>query len=247
MKILLIGAGNMGGAILAGMDRSDVTVVEAYAQRAEELRALYPEIHVVESIPLLDGYVVILAVKPQSLSGIDFEGRARALISILAGTSLETLREKIEADAYIRAMPNLAALHQKAITSVTGDEVFREEALAILAGIGQAVWLESEAHLDIATGLGGSAPAWLALIAEALVAGAVEMGLPEETAQGYLPMLFEGTGALLSDESPATLRQRVSSPGGTTVAGLKALDQGGAYDAFVEAMHACYRRAQELS
>jgi pyrroline-5-carboxylate reductase len=247
MNILLIGAGNMGGAILAGMERDDVTVVEAYAPRAEELRGLYPEIEVVESIPALDGYVVILAVKPQSLSEIKFEGKARALISILAGTSLATLRENIEADAYVRAMPNLAALHQKAITSVTGDEVFKEKAMLILAGIGQTVWLESEEHLDIATGLGGSAPAWLALVAEALVAGAVEMGLPEETAQAYLPMLFEGTGALLSDESPTSLRQRVSSPGGTTVAGLKALNQAGAYDAFVEAMHACYRRAQELS
>jgi pyrroline-5-carboxylate reductase len=165
----------------------------------------------------------------------------------LAGTSIASLRAKIEAEAYIRAMPNLAALHQKAITSVTGDVSFREEALAILSGIGQAVWLESEEHLDIATGLGGSAPAWLALVAEALVDGAVEMGLPRETALVYLPMLFEGTGALLGEEDPAQLRARVSSPGGTTIAGLEALDRAGAHEAFVDAMRACYRRAQELS
>ena len=247
MKILLIGAGNMGGAILAGMDRSAVTVVEAYAPRADELRKMHPEVSVVEVIPSLEGFVVILAVKPQSLAGMAFEGRARALISILAGTSIASLRAKIEAEAYIRAMPNLAALHQKAITSVTGDVSFREEALTILSGIGQAVWLESEEHLDIATGLGGSAPAWLALVAEALVDGAVEMGLPRETALVYLPMLFEGTGALLGEEDPAQLRARVSSPGGTTIAGLEALDRAGTHEAFVEAMRACYRRAQELS
>jgi pyrroline-5-carboxylate reductase len=246
MDILLIGAGNMGGAILAGMDRAGVTVVEAYAPRAQALRDQYPEIEVVESIPPLDGYVVILAVKPQSLASIAFRGRARALISILAGTTLATLREKVEAEAYIRAMPNLAALHGKAVTSLTGDAEFKDEAMAILASIGQTIWLESEKHLDIATGLAGSAPAWLALAAEALADGAVDLGLPREAAMAYLPMLFEGVGALLAQEHPALLKDKISSPGGTTIAGLSALERHGVRDGFIDAMRAAYARAQEL-
>jgi pyrroline-5-carboxylate reductase len=246
MNILLIGAGNMGGAILAGMDRSHVTVVEAYAPRAEELRGLYPEITVVESIPSLDGYVVILAVKPQSLASIRFNGRARALISILAGTTLAKLRETIEAEAYIRAMPNLAALHGKAVTSVTGDEVFKDEAMMILGSIGQTIWLPNETQLDIATGLAGSAPAWLAMVAEALADGAVDLGLPRATAMAYLPMLFEGVGALLADEHPALLKDKIASPGGTTIAGVGALERHGVRDGFIDAMRAAYVRAQEI-
>ena len=246
MNILLIGAGNMGGAMLAGLDRTHVTVVEAYPPRAEELSKLYPEITLLDTIPSLDGYVVLLAVKPQSLAGMTFEGEAEALISILAGTPLATLREKIQARAYIRAMPNLAALKQKAVTSVTGDAHFKEQALEILSSIGQAIWLENETQLDIATGIGGSAPAWLALVAEALADGAVNMGLPRATSYAYLPMLFEGMGALLAEEHPALLKDRVMSPGGTTAAGYAKLEAAGTRDAFIEAMKACYERTQIL-
>ena len=246
MKLLLIGAGNMGGAMLAGLDRGDMTVVEAYAPRAEELKKLYPEITVLDTIPPLDGYVVILAVKPQSLGGMTFEGEAEALISILAGTPLSVLREKVHAKAYIRAMPNIAAIKQKAVTSVTGDVVFKDEALSILSSIGKAIWLENEKQLDIATGIGGSAPAWLALVAEALADGAVNLGLPRAVSYEYVAALMDGMGAMLSDQHPALLKDMVMSPGGTTAAGYAKLEEGGVRDAFIEAMSACYARTQEM-
>ncbi len=247
MKTLLIGAGNMGGAMLSGLDRSDMTVVEAYAPRADELRKLYPEITVTQSVPSLEGYVVILAIKPQSLESLETSGRADALISILAGTSIEKLRSKIDAKAYIRAMPNIAALKQKAVTSVTGDESFKDEALHILSSIGKAIWLESEKQLDIATGIGGSAPAWLALVAEALADGAVNLGLPRDKSYEYMAALFEGMGTMLVDHHPALLKDMVMSPGGTTAAGYAKLEEGGVRDAFIEAMKASYERSQELS
>jgi pyrroline-5-carboxylate reductase len=246
MKLLLIGAGNMGGAMLAGLDRSDMTVVEAYAPRAEELKKLYLEITVLETIPPLDGYVAILAVKPQTLGGMRFEGEAEALISILAGTPLTVLREKVPSRAYIRAMPNIAALKQKAVTSVTGDVVFKDEALSILSSIGKAIWLENEKQLDIATGIGGSAPAWLALVAEALADGAVNLGLPRAVSYEYVAGLMDGMGVMLSDQHPALLKDMVMSPGGTTAAGYVKLEEGGVRDAFIEAMSACYTRTQEM-
>lgn len=246
MKLLLIGAGNMGGAMLAGLDRRDMTVVEAYAPRAEELRRLYPEITVTDTIPSLEGYVVILAVKPQSLGSIRFEGEAEALISILAGTPLAVLREKVRARAYIRAMPNIAALKQKAVTSVTGDDSFKDEALSILSSIGTAIWLESEKQLDIATGIGGSAPAWMALVAEALADGAVNLGLPRAVSYEYVAALMDGMGALLEEEHPALLKDKVMSPGGTTAAGYAALEEGGVRDSFIKAMERCYDRSVAL-
>ncbi|WP_456433913.1 pyrroline-5-carboxylate reductase dimerization domain-containing protein, partial [Nitratifractor sp.] len=214
MKLLLIGAGNMGGAMLASLaGKYEITVVEVSQRRRDELARLYPEVRVVGEIPPLDGYVVILAIKPQSLESLQTRGEAEALISILAGTPLQRLREKISARAYIRAMPNIAALKGKAVTSVTGDAAFREEALAILSSIGTAIWLESERQLDIATGIGGSAPAWMALVAEALADGAVNLGLPREVSYRFVAALMDGMGALLADERPAELKDKVMSPG----------------------------------
>ena len=246
MKILLIGAGNMGGAMLSGLDRYDVTVVEAYAPRQEELKALYPNVTLLDSVPPLDGYVVILAIKPQSLESLVCKGEAEAAISILAGTALEKIKEKLKAKAYIRAMPNLAALKRKSVTSVCGDETFKEEALQLLSSIGKAIWLESEAQLDIATGIGGSAPAWIALVAEALSDGAVNIGLPRDKSYEYVAALMDGMGALLAEEHPAIIKDRVTSPGGTTIAGTAALEEGGVRDAFIKAVEVCYKRTKEI-
>lgn len=246
MKILLIGAGNMGGAMLPGLKKYDVTVVEAYPQRAKELKDIYPDIKIVNDIPKLDNFVVILAIKPQSLASLEVDGEAKALISILAGTPVSKLKAKIKAKKYIRAMPNVAALKAKAVTSVTGDREFKDEALEILSSIGKAIWLDSEKHLDIATGIGGSAPAWLAMVAEALSDGAVNLGLPRDVSYEYLGALFEGVGELLKDKHPALLKDMVMSPGGTTAAGYAALEEKGVRDAFIKAMKACYDRSREL-
>ena len=247
MKILLIGAGNMGGAMLSGLDHYDVTVVEAYAPRQAELQDLYPNVTVLDEVPLLDGFVVILAIKPQSLAGLISKGEAEAVISILAGTALDKIKEKIKAKAYIRAMPNLAALKRKSVTSVCGDASFKEQALQILSGIGKAIWLESEAQLDIATGIGGSAPAWIALVAEALSDGAVNIGLPRDKSYEYVAALMDGMGALLAEEHPAILKDKVTSPRGTTIAGTAALEAGGVRDAFIKAVEACYERTKGMS
>ncbi len=247
MKILLIGAGNMGGAMLSGLDHYDVTVVEAYQPRQMELRDLYPNVTLMDEIPSLDGFVVILAVKPQSLANLVSRGEAEAVISILAGTPLAKIQEKIKAKAYIRAMPNLAALKRKSVTSVCGDESFKEESLTILSAIGKAIWLESEAQLDIATGIGGSAPAWIALVAEALSDGAVNVGLPRDKSYAYVAALMDGMGALLEDEHPALIKDKVTSPGGTTIAGTAALEKGGVRDSFIEAVKVCYERTKALS
>ncbi len=247
MKILLIGAGNMGGAMLSGWKDRDVTVVEAYEPRAKELESLYPSIQILSQIPSLDGYVVVLAIKPQSLKTLETNGEAEAIISILAGTPLASIREKISAKAYIRAMPNMAALKQRAITSVTGDESFKDQALDLMSSIGKAIWLDSEEQLDIATAIGGSAPAWIAMVAEALSDGAVNMGLPRDKSYEIVAGLMDGMGALLSDEHPAIIKDKVTSPGGTTIAGIEALEKGGVRASFIDAVKACYDRTKKLS
>lgn len=247
MKILLIGAGNMGVAMLSGLSDYDVTVVESYAPRVEELVNMYPNITILNEIPPIKGFVVILAIKPQSLGSLKCDGEANAVISILAGTALVSIKQKISAKAYIRAMPNLAALKKRSVTSVCGDVSFKEDALSILSTIGKAIWLDSEQQLDIATGIGGSSPAWIAMVAEALSDGAVKIGLPRDKSYEIIAALMDGMGALLEDEHPAIIKDKVTSPGGTTIAGNAALEKGRVRDSFIEAVEACYERTKELS
>jgi len=246
VKLLLIGAGNMGGAMLKGLFSYDITVVEAYKKRADELKKLYPKIKIVDKIPPLDDFLVILAIKPQSLESLHVEGQARGLISILAGTKLEKLKEKIDAKYYIRAMPNMAALVQKSATSLCGDLELKDDALIVLGSIGKCFWLGSENELDIATGLAGSAPAWLALVAEALSDGAVNLGLKRDITYKYIAALFEGVGVVLQDEHPALLKDKVTSPNGTTIAGIAMLEEGKVRDGFIKAMRASYEKTKEM-
>ena len=246
MKLLLIGAGNMGGAMLGGLKEYDITVVEKYQPRVEELKKLYPTIKIVDTIPNIDEFIVILAIKPQALSSLQTDGIAKGVISILAGTSLEKLKANIKAKSYIRAMPNIAALKQKAVISVCGDDELKDISLQILESIGKCFWLGSEKELDIATGIGGSAPAWIALVAEALSDGAVKLGLSRDISYQYAAYMLEGTAELLKEEHPALLKDKVTSPGGTTAAGAAKLEEGKVRDAFIKAMEACYKRTQEL-
>ena len=247
MKLLLIGAGNMGGAMLKGLCVYDITVVEAHKPRAKELLLIYPDLKIVDFVPNLDGFIVILAIKPQSLSSLHVEGCAKGVISILAGVTIETLKSSIKADFHVRAMPNMAALIQKSATSLCGDEELKESAIEILGTIGECFWLESEDELDIATGLTGSAPAWIAVVAEALSDGAVNLGLKRDISYRYVAQLFEGVGEVLKTEHPAILKDKVTSPKGTTIAGLTKLEEGGVRDSFIKAMEASYQRAKKLS
>jgi len=247
MDIVLIGAGNMGSAMLKGLSKYRVTVVEANYKIREELSKLYSNIEFRDTASKLNGKVVILAIKPQSLQYLEVLGKAEAVVSILAGTSIAKLKEKIDAKYYIRAMPNVAALYLKSVTSVVGDAEFKEQAMEILSTIGKAIWLNSEKELDIATALGGSAPAWLAIVAEALADGAVNLGLSRDKSYEYLGALFEGVGSVLNDTYPAKFKDIVTSPGGTTAAGLYTLEEKGVRSAFIKAVESCYNRAKELN
>ena len=246
MNILLIGAGNMGKAMIPGLQNYNLTVVEKNIDRAKNLQKLYPNIKIVNSSPNIDDYIVILAIKPQSLNNLQLIGKAKALISILAGTTLERLKEIIDAKYYIRAMPNVAAMNQKSITSITGDLEFKDRAIEILSSIGKTVWLNNQKELDIATGLAASSPAWLAIVAEALADGAVNLGLPRDKALEYLGGLFEGVASLLEEKHPALIKDMVASPGGTTIAGLKVLEDRAIRSAFIQAMEDCYNRAKNI-
>jgi len=247
MEIILVGAGNMGSSMLKGLSKYKIYVVEKDINKLNNLKKTYPNIKPVVEIPNTNGKILILAVKPQVLSSIKTKGKAKAVISILAGTPISKIKEQIDARYYIRAMPNIAALNLKSVTSVVGDIEFKNEALEILSSIGKAIWLNSEKELDIATGLAASSPAWLAIVAEAMADGAVNLGLPRDKAYEYLGGLFEGVGSVLDSKHPALFKDMVCSPGGTTIAGVAKLEKEGVRSAFIEAMEECYNRACKLA
>ena len=254
MKRLLtiVGTGNMANAVLAGVAGNyDVEVVGRDGAKLEQLQKQYGKAITTrvlnETIDVRER-VLILCVKPYALESVAafFEGKAYALLSVLAGTTLATLRSAIEANYVVRTMPNLAAQYGKSMTTLCGDEGFKEEALQICRSFGDALWLASEKEIDIATAIAGSGPAYLALVAEALADGGVREGLKREDARILVRGLFEGMGALLGARTPAELKDAVMSPGGTTAAGYAALERNGVRNGCIEAVGAAYTKAMEM-
>ena len=196
----------------------------------------------------IEDKIVLLCVKPNNIEevGAKLKGRAKVVLSLLAGTSISKIRANIDTKSVVRIMPNLASSVGKSMTTLTGDIEFRDKAKEIMSSIGSVLWLDSEKEIDIATALAGSGPAYLALVAEALADGAVKQGLKREYAMEVMRGLFDGFGTLIQDIHPALLKDSVMSPAGTTAYGYSALEDGGVRASMIDAIERAYGRAKEL-
>ena len=250
-RITFIGNGNMALSIAHGL--KDHYRIEVVGRSPEKLKQFELALGVTVETVLMDdcdltGKTILFCVKPANVAevGAKLKGKARVVYSVLAGTTVASLKEHLNTDAVVRTMPNLAASVNRSMTTLTGDEAFKEEAQEILGAIGETLWLESEKELDIATGLAGSGPAYLALIAEAFADGAVKQGLKREYAMRVMRGLFGGFGELIQDVHPALLKDAVMSPGGTTAAGYGALEEGNVRSACMNAVAKAYEKAKTL-
>jgi pyrroline-5-carboxylate reductase len=251
MKLTFIGNGNMAKALIEGMvEKYEIEVLGRNKMTLDALQKQLPQIttKVMEESEDITGKNIVLAVKPYSLPDLapKLTGEAEAVFSVLAGTSIESLRSQLNAKMFIRTMPNLGASHLKSMTTVTGDSALKETALEIFNNIGRTLWLATENELDIATGVAGSGPAFLALVAEALADGAVNQGLKRADSQALVAGLFEGFAALIANENPALIKDGVMSPGGTTAAGYAALERCNVRHGMMEAIADAYAKAKEL-
>ena len=251
-SITFVGNGNMALSIAKGLKEN--YSIEVVGRDLKKLDIFEKDLGVSIQKHLLKGFditdkTLLLCVKPANVAevGAMFQGKARVLYSVLAGTTLESLRKNISSDAVVRTMPNLAASVGRSMTTLTGDAAFREEAEQLLGAIGATRWLSSEKEIDIATALAGSGPAYLSLIAEALADGAVKQGLKRDDAMAIMRGLFGGFGELIQDIHPALLKDDVMSPGGTTAAGYSALEDGATRASCMMAVEAAYKKAKELS
>jgi pyrroline-5-carboxylate reductase len=246
----LIGNGNMALSIAKGLKAH--YNIEVVGRNMAHLNAFEKTLGVSCSKHDIQGFdisnkTILLCVKPANVEyvGTLLCGNAKTLYSVLAGTSLETLKTHFDANAYVRVMPNLAASVGKSMSTLTGDITCKEEALALFNAIGHTLWLSSEKEIDIATALAGSGPAYLALIAEALADGAVKQGIKRDDAMALMRGLFDGFGTLIQQEHPALIKDGVMSPGGTTAQGYAALEKGSVRASCIEAIEAAYHQTKK--
>jgi pyrroline-5-carboxylate reductase len=264
LRIGLIGGGNMAAALVRGLLASGRVKTEQVrvSDTSEARRALLAREHginVSESNADVARFanLVVLAVKPQVIEGV-LESIASAIaadaavVSIAAGVPLAVLEARLPAGArVVRAMPNTAAMALAGATGLAGGKhatpADLESARALFEAVG-TVSVVDETLLDAVTGLAGSGPAYVMLVIEALADGGVKMGLSRETSLLMAAQTVYGSAKLLLEtkEHPARLKDMVTSPGGTTIAGLHALESGGLRPTLMDAVERATRRSQEL-
>ena len=256
--ILILGCGNMGGAMLAGwlaagLDPARFTVVDPFLAEAPA------GVKLLRQVPAAKFDTVLLGVKPQTIDAaakalVPAIGPQTVVLSILAGTELASLAARLPtALAIVRIMPNLAAAIGKSPLGLFGqglDAAGRSRLEDLLLPLGTLEWLASEAQLDAVTALAGSGPAFVYRFIDALAAGGAELGLDPAQAARLALTMVEGAATLAAraDSAPADLAARVTSPGGTTAAGLAVLDQNQALRTLVAAtLRAACDRGAELA
>ncbi len=257
-RLAIIGGGNMGAALGRGLLDSawapagEIAVVEVLDDRRRALADLLPGVTVVDAAPRCEG--AVLAVKPGDVPGAAAAASAAGatrILSIAAGVGIDTIQAACgPAVAVIRAMPNTAALVGAGAAAVSAGRAASADdvqwATTILGAVGTAE-VVPEHQLDAVTGLSGSGPAYLFLVAEALIDAGVSAGLTRAVADALVRQLLRGAAALLADGThPAVLRNAVTSPGGTTAAGLAVLERQGVRAALIDAVAAATARSAEL-
>jgi pyrroline-5-carboxylate reductase len=261
--IVLAGAGKMGGAMLTGwlargLDPAQVAVIEPFP--SEEIRALPAKGVRLNPQPkdIGSAATLMVALKPQMFreAGPDlkpFTGASTLVVSIMAGTTIASIAQ-VCGGSVVRAMPNTPAAIGRGITvAVAASDVSaaqRAVADALLRATGSVEWVDDEELMDAVTAVSGSGPAYVFLLAEELARAGVDAGLPAELATRLARETVSGSGELLhrSQEPSATLRQNVTSPGGTTAAALQVLmAEGGLQPLMIRAVAAATRRSKELA
>jgi len=258
-RLEIVGGGRMGEALVAGLLQAgwaaagEVVVVEPVAARRDQLVARFPGLGVSGSAVAAEG--AVLAVKPADAEAAcrDIAGAGAArVLSIVAGVPIARLQEWLGmALPVVRAMPNTPALVGAGAAAIaagpSAGEADLDWAEGILAAVG-AVQRVPEALLDAVTGVSGSGPAYVFLVAEALIDAGVLNGLSRSTATVLVIQTLVGSARMLAEsgDSPEGLRAAVTSPGGTTAAGLRALERHAVRSAFLEAVTAATERSREL-
>jgi pyrroline-5-carboxylate reductase len=259
VKVAIVGGGVMGEAILGAaldigvFEAAEVTVIEKIEARRDLLYTDYG-IHVTAGFePMAEAGLVILSVKPQEMKSVSGTLRPEAvLMSIMAGVTIDSLRGEFGHDRIVRVMPNTPAAMKEGLSGWTATENVTEEqrdyVRRLLQAIGREVYFDDEKKLDMVTAVSGSGPAYVFMFIEALTEGAVAVGLPRAAAEELVIQTLYGSALYVreSGRTAADLRAAVTSPAGTTAAGLLELEKRAFRAAVIECVRAAHARAVEL-
>ena len=259
MNIGFIGGGNMAEALIKGMTSQgmkDIIVSEPKQARRQYLNETYGTAVTGSNRDVINtSEIIILAVKPQNMKEVITDiGPAvtedKTVVSIAAGIKLDYLTAKLNTKRIVRVMPNTPALVQEGMSVMSLCECFSDNAISvvreILMSIGKIITLP-EKYMDAVTAVSGSGPAFIAFFVEAMIDSAVKLGLGNDDAHTLAVQTVIGTAKLLdTGMSPSKLREMVTSPGGTTAAGLDAFLDKGLFDIVLTSMTAARDRSDEL-
>ena len=263
-RVGFLGAGNMGEAMIRGMLQAGlvpaaaIRASDAQRERLRHITTQYGIRSADDNAALVrESDVVVLAVKPQIMAPVLSEiasaaDETKLFISVAAGVATSTIRAQIGRPVrLIRVMPNTPALVLEGVTAIARAEGLApgdlETAQELFGAVGKAVLLDEET-LDAVTGLSGSGPAYVAIVIESLADGGVKMGLDRATAMTLAAQTVLGSAKLILETGvhPGQLKDMVSSPGGTTIAGIAALEEGGVRRTFINAVERATLRSREL-
>lgn len=254
--LLFVGYGSMAKAIAAGIANSDLKdkykleitgrnlkkaqdfIVQNHLQDIASANATDSTIDVNEKI-------VILCVKPYALGNFKYTGSASSVYSVMAGVNMEILKEHIQSNNYAKVMPNVGARYQKSSTAVCIEGNIKEEAHEILSSFGKTVFVDNEALVDASIATGGSSPAFLALIAQALIDAGVREGIKRDDAMNLVRATFDGFAQLLNEQTPDEIISSITSPGGTTIEGLYVLEDRAVRGAIISACHQAVAKSKK--
>jgi pyrroline-5-carboxylate reductase len=261
-KIAVLGAGKIGESLIAGLVSSGWTEIVATARSEERLAGLRERYGIETTTSNADAVrgaaIVVLAVKPQDLDGLlaDLEetvSASQTVISLAAAIPTAAIERRLgDAVPVVRAMPNTPATVHEGMAGIAAGSHAGEEHLAIaedvLAHVGRSVRVD-ERYMDAITAVSGSGPAYFALLAESMIEAGILLGLSREISTDLVVQTMLGTAKLLRDEGmhPVELREIVTSPGGTTIAAIRELEQAGVRAAFLNAIQAAMERSKELA
>jgi len=261
--VAILGAGVMGSTLLSGLVRSGRDVAELVitgrdVERTKKLAGTYAVRWMSNVEAAVEADTLVLVVKPQDMSGLLAEIRghvrpAALVVSLAAGITTSFLEERLPpGTAVVRVMPNTPALVDEGMAAISPgqhcDEVHLSEAEELLRSCGKVLRIP-EKHLDAVTAVSGSGPAYIFYVVEAMIEAGVLLGMPRATSTELVVQTLYGAATMLKEtgQHPTVLREQVSSPGGTTMAALRQLDDHKVRAAFVTAMEAAANRSSQLA
>lgn len=264
-KIAFIGSGNMGEALISGLVSNGSTLggniicTDLYQRKLDPLRDKYGVRVTTDNLEAVeDADIVIYSIKPQIMEKVLRETACRLdmtklIISVAAGVPMAAIESCLEKDLrLVRAMPNIAAFVKQSATAIAaGENATKEDvetAMEIFNSVGESIFLGENDLMDAITGLSGSGPAYIFLIVDAMADAGVKMGLSRQDALLLSIQTILGSAELLKDSGvhPGELKDRVTSPGGTAIAGLHTLENGGLRTTLINAVEAATNRSREL-